>query len=529
MSELDLEALKALRSKTSRYSVQINRLKQNGIGTACIESAVSDAILNINGGSRSFVIFGEPQSGKTEMMICLTAELLDRGHPIIIHLLNDSVQLLEQNLDRFKRSGLAPAARNFTEVMDPDISLKAGQHVIFCKKNAKDLQKLIEKCGAISKKVIVDDEADFATPNAKINAGEVTKVNKLIGDLIDRGGYYIGVTATPARLDLNNTFENETEKWVWFPPHDKYTGQEHFFPLEDKVGYRLKLIKDDGDNPKFLREALFRFLVTVAYLNTKVSATDKNYSMLIHTSGKTDDHRIDRKAIESIFNVLIDPKSSKFGPYAAEIAKIASELYPNVSYNEIVAYIVVNASRYTPVVMNSNREKGTDFQSATNPASLFTIVVGGNIISRGVTFSNLLSMYFTRSPKTKLQQDTYIQRARMFGSRGDYLQHFELTIPSALYQDWHRCFVFHKLALAAITEGKGSPIWLIAAYPRRHRRALIERGSSLTGARCPTGCSFIRLKRMTLPPTTHLIALRNWMPCENFWEMSDFQNIFSGT
>ena len=61
----------------------------------------------------------------------------------------------------------------------------------------------------------------------------------------------------------------------------------------------------------------------------------------------------------------------------------------------------------------------------------------GNIVSRGVTFPNLLSMFFTRDVKHRLQQDTYIQRARMFGARGKYLKHFELTIPSQLYTDWH--------------------------------------------------------------------------------------------
>jgi hypothetical protein len=69
-------------------------------------------------------------------------------------------------------------------------------------------------------------------------------------------------------------------------------------------------------------------------------------------------------------------------------------------------------------------------------------------------------MFFTRDVKHKIQQDTYIQRARMFGSRGDYLRFFELTIPQSLYLDWHRCFVFHRLALAAIREGHGSLVWL---------------------------------------------------------------------
>ncbi len=406
------------------------------------------------------MIFGEPQSGKTEMMICLTAKLLDDGHKLIIHLLNDSVQLLEQNLDRFKRSDLAPAARNFTEILDPDISLKAGEHVIFCKKNKDDLQKLLQRASGLEGKVIIDDEADYATPNAKVNVGEVTRINELIGDLIAETGCYIGVTATPARLDLNNTLQNDSARWVWFAPHAQYTGQEQFFPLEQKVRYRLNLIKDDGDQPSFLRVALFRFMVTVAYLNLHQEKPEKHYSILIHTSGKRDDHKIDRKTIEASLASLTDASSAKFEQFVNELAKIARTLYPNSSYQDVVAYIVRNASRYSIVVMNSDRQKGTDFASATNPAALFTIVVGGNIVSRGVTFNNLLAMYFSRSPKTRLQQDTYIQRARMFGSRGKYLEHFELTIPEALYRDWHRCFVFHKLALAAIIGGKGSPTWI---------------------------------------------------------------------
>jgi len=479
MSNLDIEALKSLRSNTSRLSVQLARLKGQGIDTANIEKTVTQATKNLVGGSRSFVIFGEPQSGKTEMMICLTAKLLDDGRKFVVHLLNDSVQLLEQNLDRFKRSDLSPAARNFTEILDPDISLKFGEHVIFCKKNKDDLQKLLNRVGGIRGKILIDDEADYATPNAKVNAKEITKINNLIRQLLGDDGAYIGVTATPARLDLNNTLDNDSASWVWFAPHAQYTGQEQFFPLEEKVRYRLNLVKDEGDQPKFLRDALFRFLVTVAYLNLHGGKPEKHYSILIHTSGKKEDHKVDRKVIESTFESLINVTSSKFEAYAKDLASIAVRLYPNSSFQAIVEYVVMNASRYAIVVMNSDREKGTDFASATNPAALFTIVVGGNIVSRGVTFSNLLSMYFSRSPKSKLQQDTYIQRARMFGSRGAYLEHFELTIPEGLYRDWHRCFMFHKLALAAIISGKGSPTWvadnrIAAAAPSSIDKAHVE-------------------------------------------------------
>jgi Z1 domain len=110
--------------------------------------------------------------------------------------------------------------------------------------------------------------------------------------------------------------------------------------------------------------------------------------------------------------------------------------------------------------LNSERDWKQHSGAATNPTTLFTIIIGGNIVSRGVTFENLLSMFFTRDVKHKIQQDTYIQRARMFGSRGPYLKFFELTIPNDLYLDWHRCFVFHRLALDAIRERLGSLVWL---------------------------------------------------------------------
>jgi hypothetical protein len=458
---IDFDAIRAIRQSANRYSAQLKRLKDKGQDTTCIEKTVTKAVQNLTDGqTKSFVIFGEPQSGKTEMMICLTARLIDIGSNLVIHLLNDSVQLLDQNLNRFKRSGLPPAARNFSEVMEPDISLKTGQHIVFAKKNAKDLEKLLDKTRAIRKKIIIDDEADFATPNAKINKGEVTRINGLIRDLIGDDGAYIGVTATPARLDLNNTLNNSNEKWVRFEPHPLYTGQNEFFPLGESVSYRLNLLGDTYDGPKFAREALFRFLVTVAYLNLFENKLETNYSMLVHTSGKTDDHSVDRKVIEDANKALIDPGSPHFEPYMRHIGDIAEQLYPNTNHQKIVEYVSLNAARMQIVVMNSARDKNIDFSSATNPATLFTIAIGGNIVSRGVTFDNLLSMYFTRTTKTKLQQDTYIQRARMFGSRGSYLKHFELTIPESLYQEWHRCFIFHKLALASIEDGKGSPIWL---------------------------------------------------------------------
>lgn len=458
----DIGRFSARHEQVPQYERQLQRLRNAGKEVTSIESAVRNAIRNLQeGGARSFVIYGEPQSGKTEMMICLTAKLLDEGHGFIVHLLNDSVDLLGQNLGRFKSSGLAPAARNFSEIIDPAVVLEGQSHVIFCKKNGADLRKLLEKIDHVPGVVVIDDEADYASPNAKVNSGEKTKINELIGALIGDDGIYIGVTATPARLDLNNTFDNDSSMWVDFPPHANYTGQDVFFPLEGGVKYFQNLLPDAGDDPKHARRALFGFLVNAAYLNLYVNdPIEKNYSILVHTSGKKADHKTDWSIMHGVLTDLTQTHSANFEKYTKQIWELAASRFPEASADNITHYILDNISRHSIVVLNSERDWKDNSSAATNPTSLFTIIIGGNIVSRGVTLENLLAMFFTRDVQHKIQQDTYIQRARMFGSRGEYLPYFELTIPQGLYVDWHRCFVFHRLALAAIKEGLGSLVWL---------------------------------------------------------------------
>lgn len=461
---IDIKTLISQPSPRTRYDRQLQRLREKNFFTDNIEKAVTDSVKNISDKYRSFVIYGEPQSGKTEMMIALTAKLLDEGFKVVVVLLNDSVQLLSQNLERFRRSGIDPAPKNYSELLDPSVTIGGSEWIIFCKKNSKDLSKLLQKAGRIENKVIIDDEADFASPNSKINKGEKTRINALIEQLLGEKGVYIGVTATPGRLDLNNTFRNENERWVDFPPHPLYKGQETFFPaslVNQMLDYDLVPLPDEHDNPKYLREAMFRFLIKVAHLNLKVhTGIEKNYCILIHTSGKRADHTSDYQEIVKLFNILKDSSNVKCEKYYSAISTLAEEMYPGEA-GDIISYIHENRNRYTIVVMNSDIDKSVvDYKSATDPSTLFTIAIGGNIVSRGVTFERLLSMFFTRDVKHKIQQDTYIQRARMFGSRGEYLCYMELHIPERLYLDWHKCFIFHQLSLAAVRTGNGSPVWL---------------------------------------------------------------------
>lgn len=462
---IDKETLSKITSEAvikDQYLGQIARVEKDGAQSDQIAAAVQGVLQNLPvADSGSLVVYGDPQSGKTEMMICLTGALLDAGHRTIIHLMNDSVDLLAQNLGRFKLAGLAPAPRNSTDLINSPL-IPGQRAIIFCKKNGKDLPKLIDAVSKSGPVVVIDDEADYATPNAKVNQNATTKINKHIDTLLGKEGKYIGVTATPARLNLNNTFKNKTETWVNFGPHSAYTGQDHFFPQATQPEYRLKLLTGPV-SPADAQAALARFLVTVAFLNTTALSEGKgeeNYSFLVHTSGKTDDHKADRKTIESAMASLVEASGAEFADFLGVVYQQSKELYPDADTDALATYVVKNASRNSFVVLNSQRDKASAGDKPTLPTCPFTVIIGGNIVSRGVTFQNLLSMFFTRDVKTKLQQDTYIQRARMFGARGKYLKHFELTIPSQLYEDWHRCFVFHRLSLQAIKSSKKSPVWL---------------------------------------------------------------------
>lgn len=161
---------------TDQYDRRIADLKQKEIDVTSIEETVSNTIQSLKEGKgRSFVIFGEPQSGKTEMMIALNAKLLDEGTHIIINLLTDSVDLLDQSLNRFRLSGLSPSPKQYSELPPEAPELKGKKWVIFSKKNARDLQKLIVLLRHESGLTVIDDEADYASPNAKVNKDEKQK------------------------------------------------------------------------------------------------------------------------------------------------------------------------------------------------------------------------------------------------------------------------------------------------------------------------------------------------------------------
>ena len=452
--------------RKNTYQNRINTLRLSGQDTSRIEKGVSDVQAVLNSGTRRFVIYGEPQSGKTEFMIALTCHLVDSGFRTIFIVMNDNTELEEQNYDRFRGADeLDPTPiRDYQVSNFSDIDLKRDAvRIIFCRKNSKNLQKLIPLCRHMSKRFVIDDEADYATPNTKINQSEITAINKYLGELghLHGGGegYYAGVTATPGRLDLNNTFANESEKWVFLQSYPSYKGRQFFFPQSasevSKSKYQLVRLPDHSDDPKFLREAVFRFLVRTAILNLSHPERRLAYSMLVHTAGKVRDHEEDEKAISNIFTILSNKDDTRRSKYWERIYEVAKELVEKHAskFNSEAVFKFVYEHIGQKEILTINSENDThNMSKAGSPKALFTFAVGGNIVSRGVTFERLLTFYFSRSVKGRYQQNTYIQRARMFGNR-PYTEFFELCVPEQLFEDWAQLFQDHELSLRLAMAG----------------------------------------------------------------------------
>ena len=450
----------------NQFEKRIDFLKKNKKSTQSIENTVEATIKNLfDHKAKSFVIYGEPQSGKTELMIALTAKLLDKGIKHILVLINDNISLLNQNLNRFISAGLQPVPIIFKELEKTEYDARINEFVVFCKKNPNDLRRFRDLVGDLNDIFIIDDEGDYATPNSKINKNIKSPINELIGKILGNNGTFIAVTATPARIDLNNTFYNDNQKWVPFAPHPKYYGQENFFPsnLEEEIKYKINWLTATGDDPGYLRDAFFRFLITVAdknLKNQKNNREEEHFSFLVHTSGKIHDHATDEKTIRKAMAVIHQKKEPKYKTYLENIYNICESTFGDDYAYKIISYIKDHINRHKIVIMNSKKDMTTsDFQLGVNPVVPFTVCIGGNVVSRGVTFENLLSMYFTRDVKGKLQSDTYIQRARMFGNRENVFDSFELSITPSLYQKWWEAFLLHRVDLSSIT-GLDAPTWL---------------------------------------------------------------------
>ena len=106
------------------------------------------------------------------------------------------------------------------------------------------------------------------------------------------------------------------------------------------------------------------------------------------------------------------------------------ERYNLPSWEEVIQILPEVFSRTKLRVVNSDDlSKDLNFLSSTTnadgsrelPEDLYSIIIGGNKLSRGLTLEGLCISYFCRSSET-IAEDTTVQRERWFGYRGRHLE-----------------------------------------------------------------------------------------------------------
>lgn len=396
--------------------------------------------------AQNVLLLGNVQSGKTAQVLGILSALADDGdHKIFLYLTTDSVDLQQQTVKRAKASLdkfivlSEDDDKSFTQVM------KANNPIlVVIKKNARVLKRwrnLFKSQENLKgyPLVIVDDEADAASLNTNANKHnkDASTINKLLNEIKNSccQSLFIQLTATPQSLLLQHFESNWQPDFVhFFEPGEKYIGGNFVFSDPPSYIFRaidseLDEIKDDsGDIPDGAKQALQSFLITCAEFDL-YNKTNCNFAL--HPSYKIQDHKAFADKIKSCLNDLVQAVNNdeNFAESFKESYQDLQQTKPDIHhFEEIYEKLTefLQEKRINVVVLNSKTETDFDLEKG------FNIIIGGNVIGRGLTIPKLQTVYYSRTSK-KPNADTFWQHSRIFGYDCDKSL-LRLYMPADVYQ-----------------------------------------------------------------------------------------------
>ncbi len=399
---------------------------------------------------------GKVQSGKTLSYTALTALAIDNGYRIVVVLAGTKNPLLEQNYNRLcgdlqvaTRPNLIPFKnpQPLDEAVIRNVLQGGGNALIVVLKhrgridNIRRLLSVPELRGYPT--LIIDDEGDEASLNTQFRRGRRSAVYDSILSL--RGALqthaYIAYTATPQANLLIDGLDGLTPDFgVLIEPGQGYCGGSVFFG--DSLTSYVRVVpvaEADAINvvgiPDGLRDSIASFLVGAAIRHLR--EPQAWHSMLVHNSTLRVDHERMRLAVQS----LIELWEQTLGlpdtdPSCADLLQSLRTAYDdlgttvtNMPLWDEIRQQLSNEIRLEVWMVNSlplGRDPvGTPFRLRNN------ILVGGNMLGRGVTIPGLAVTYITRMAD-ETNADTLEQRARWFGYKQSYLDLCRIFVPARL-------------------------------------------------------------------------------------------------
>lgn len=348
--------------------------------------------------------------------------------------------------------------------------------IIVVKKQKDNLPRMIEFIEkyalSIDKKcLIIDDEADFCSvgyekgKSGKEDEYDLRKIASQINSLRKHiECRFVQVTATPYSLYLQPDIINlgcdgeiapvKPMDTVLVPYGEKYIGGDYYFeknvnPLNEYLFYaideeELKIIKTK-DRRRFkkedvltskkvegLRLAIFNFIVGVCIRiiqnGGEPRGKDNKFSFIIHTETAKAAHQNQEEIVISLLDKMKEEVKDNSGliqnyiKKSYEILKESVEKYgfevPDFKNVENMFYKALIEDWITKAIINSENDVTAllDDDGQLRLRTPLNIFIGGQILDRGITISNLIGFYYGRSP-SKMQQDSVLQHARMYGYR----------------------------------------------------------------------------------------------------------------
>lgn len=364
------------------------------------------------------LLFGNVQAGKTAQMFGIMCAAADSSFPMFILLTTDSVALQTQTYERvlndLAECGFCVCGETDKQKFLDNQLVKPA--IIVLKKNSKVLLQWYNTLASSdfvkgNALFIVDDEADAASPNTLVNKNRVSTINSRLTNIRNAsiGSVYLQVTGTPQSLLLQSSASNFRPSFTrYFAPGKTYLGGEFFFG-DDKS--HIHFIDGDGTgNKDGLYQALLHHLVASAQLFLHGGDV---CNFVIHPGVKKASHTGAKRDIEAKLDYIASAINNN--EFIKDLMAVYDQINPSKSekatFEEIYTIVkqLIESKQVKLIVMNADTSVSEgDYRTGSN------VIIGGNVLGRGVTFPKLQTLYYTRTAK-KPQADTMWQHSRMFG------------------------------------------------------------------------------------------------------------------
>jgi hypothetical protein len=422
------------------------------------------------------LVLGYVQSGKTANYIGLISKAADVGYRLFIVMTGMleplrkqthgriHSDLIEANPDRW--FSLTTAEQDFSLTGAYNVNAFLAEHnenwtIAVVKKNVARLNRLATWLEGARPEIlrntpvlVIDDEADQASLNTA-NGDYRTRTNEQILRLLALPPKvaYVGYTASPfANLLIDPNVPQDLypkDFIVDLPRPNAYFGPERIFgrdelpdegPDEAVDGIDcIRSVSDaeaqtlipprvgiDGfvpDIPPSLDEAC-RYFVMAAAARRARGQGDKHVSMLIHTTTRVVVHANMRQPIADLFNTFatrLEHDRSRLlaefrSVWESEVGRVGpvSEDERPITFDEMVQCLPAVLDVLNVVVENGKSEERLDYEATPGQV---VVVIGGDVLSRGLTIEGLTVSYFLRASGA---YDTLLQMGRWFGYRPGY-------------------------------------------------------------------------------------------------------------